>query len=178
MSQRSVLNHSKTKRFLLLPAVILSVVVICLMLLYVFLRENPIMRIPNLQPADRLPDGYEWQLENGPDFYIYRAQRPGNDSSGVGIYFGNMPSLDFFEGTPSEDLPREYGRVFSQRTSWVVLDGKEEMVAHPFYRTTILEYRHSIYMPLKLHVWVYAEERNELEELLHSLENLRIESRP
>ena len=94
MSQRSVLNHSKSKRFLLLPAVILSVVVICLMLLYVFLRENPIMRIPNLQPAGRLSDGYEWQLENGPDFYIYRAQRPGNDSSGVGCVIQAIPTID------------------------------------------------------------------------------------
>ena len=169
------LNFKTRHLFFLLGGGVL-IIVICLGFLYNFFRRNPIARIPLLEPVAELPDGYKWQLEDGPDFYIYRAQHP-NTSAGVGIYFGNMPNSSIQDLASDEDLPSQRDHVASQAVSWIVLDGKEKVTGHLFYRTTMLEYQYTIYMPLKLHIWVYADDQSDLEELLHSLESLRFTKR-
>lgn len=166
-------SYSRLKRLLLLSTSIFLAVTICLLSSYIFLRKNPISRRPDLEPVGGLPDGCEWQFQDGPDFYIYQANCP-DDTSGVGIYFGNMPNFDLPKGVFPKDFPRKPGCVASRHISWIVLDGKEDITVHPFYRTAIFEYQYSIYVPLKLHVWVFAESEGDLEELLHSLEDLRI----
>ncbi len=146
---------------------LLVISISCIGVLYAMFRENPIYGT-RFVPRGGLPDGYTWELWEGPDFDIYDAKAPNSEDSGAGIYLGYHPNFPY-----TDDLLRKDGFMLGTRVSWIVLDGSEETV-HSFYRTTLLNYQHSLYAPTYVHTWVYAEEEEELETLLDSLENLRI----
>jgi len=133
--------------------------------------------LPVLEPVGGLPEGCQWRFRDGPDFYTYLAQCPGNDALGAGIYFGHMPSLGLPKGVSPKDFPVEPGRVAARDVYWIVLDGQKDITPHPFYRTTIFEYRYRFYEPMQLHIWVYASNRDDLYRLLHSLSALKFKKK-
>jgi len=120
--------------------------------------------------TEGLPDGYTWQYHEGIDFDIYQAQHPDGKDAGIGVYLGDWPDFPY-----ADNLSREDGneQVFGNKVSWVVLDGSEE-TTHEFYRTTLLKHQYSVYYPVYVHIWIYAEEEDDLQTILNSLESLRI----
>ena len=127
---------------------------------------------PDLLLDGNLPTGYAWALHNNLDFYIYRAGRAGDDSSGIGIYFGYWP--DFH---PPENATRAAGEVAGKQVSWVVRDGSPEVKAR-HYRETLFEYQPVVgCVPLKVHVWLFAQDTNQVEELLGSLKSIRFRNK-
>jgi len=148
--------------------ILFSVLLICGAVSYVVLRRNPISWGMRFVPEGGLPDGYVWEHHEGADFDVFYAQHLDGKDAGIGVYLGDWPNFSY-----TDDLPRENGRVLGSKISWVVLDGSEE-IAHTFYRTTLLEYQHGVYYPVYVHIWVYAEEKDDLYLILGRLEDLRI----
>jgi hypothetical protein len=160
--------HLIKKLFKWLLILALLVVVAYLAFLWVFFRQNPILM--RFEPQDGLPKGYTWILQEGPDFDVYHANKLGDETSGIGIYLGNMPNY-FYD---AKDLPCESGRILSREISWVVMDGTEETV-HPFFRETVLNYRHGVgFLYTEVHVWAYASQQDELDVILNNLQGLRL----
>jgi hypothetical protein len=118
-----------------------------------------------------LPEGYAWRYEMPADFDLYYGERPGSHS-GVGAYFGahpNFPLVQSEQATP--------GVVASRAVRWVIGDGKagEE---HPYWRECRFIYRavtKQTRLAVIAHVWVYATTQDDLDQLLKSLKDLRIE---
>lgn len=120
---------------------------------------------PELVPKNGLPNGYSWQLSNGPDFYVYDAVKT-NSNSGAGIYFGLHP--DSKRGTPKSN---ESGRLGAISVQWDVLDGSYP--SRPFYRQTLTSYQPTPkHEKIYLDAWVYADSYSEVKALQDGLEKM------
>lgn len=140
---------------------------ICVVSLYAYLRNNPILGGSRFLPEGGLPNDYIWKHNEGEDFDIYYGKRLDNENSGVNIYLGYWPNFPY-----ADDSLKKEGRVLGSKVFWIVLDGSKE-TGYEFYRTTLLSYRYLIYHPVYVHISVYAKEE-ELRTILDSLESLRI----
>jgi len=136
-----------------------------LTLVYFGYRKNPVLM--RFTPIGGLPENYTWELKSGADFDVYYASKSNNESSGIGIYLGNMPNFD-----DSDNLSHQSGTILGKKVSWVVQDGSMN-APHAFYRTTLFEYRRGIFHT-KVHIWVYASDREEMDLLLSNLKSLRL----
>jgi hypothetical protein len=132
------------------------------------LRRNPVGSGARFVPEGGIPEGYSWQLDAGPDFDVYYAQNPTQGDAGVGMYLGRSPNFP-----ESANSPCESGRLLGTEVCWVVMDGSEEKT-HAFYRTTLLKHQRTMYHPIYIHIWVFAEDESELQLLMDSLKDLRI----
>jgi len=142
--------------------------------LFIGFRQSPVLM--RFVPQGGLSDGYNWELHEGLDFDIYYAQKADEETPGIGIYLGNMPNFfyDNDENISTEDISHERDRLLSEDVTWIILD---EINPHkqPFFRETQLNYHHGLgFLYTKVHVWVYASEREELNGLLESLQTLQL----
>ena len=135
---------------------------------YRVFRKNLVGASVRFAPEGGLPDGYVWEHTQGLDFDIYNARDPDNQDAGVGVYLGDHPNFPY-----SNDLLCEDDRILGTKVCWVVLDSSGE-TNHPLYRTTLLRYQHSVYHPIYVHIWVYANDREKLQSILSALEGLCI----
>ncbi len=145
-----------------------SVLSIGIAVVYCVLRKNPIGAGVRFTPEGGLPDNCIWEHTPGIDFDTYYARGPDGQDAGIGIYLGNHPNFPY-----ADDLPCENGRVLGIKVCWVVLDGSGE-TTHPLYRTTLLRYQYSVYHPIYVHIWVFADDREELQSNLDALRHLRV----
>jgi len=134
---------------------------------------------PELRPVCVLPRSLSWSFQDGPDFYVYRAADPRRPSLGLGIYFGNFPSLHRPELANS--LP---GIVAGAAIEWHA--GEEVQSSRvQFFRETVFVYPpHKFLLEtaeaqgvqlsgvLRIHVWAYADSESDMSELTRALEGL------
>lgn len=130
------------------------------------------LKFPELKPVGGLPDGYIWKFEDGPDFYLYYGTNLEDDSSGIGIYFGLHPDFSI-----PEDAEKDNGKVGAREVTWVIYDNYENYNRR-YYFETLFEYKHDDdFFPISIHLWIYSNSDEELENLLKSLEKVRFEER-
>ena len=117
---------------------------------------------PELEPRCDLPAGFEWVLTDGPDFYVWTAQRGRDVSAGIGMYFGFHPDSDAPDGAAQED-----GTVASQPVRWSV------------WKKGPKHYRecHLTHEALKIHVWVFARDKRVMDKLVASLRSVTFAER-
>lgn len=142
--------------------------------LLITFRQNPVLM--RFVPYDGLPSDYSWTLREGPDFDVYYAQRANDETTGVGLYLGNMPNFfyDENENISIDDLPQEKGRLLSRNVTWIVED-ETNLQGHTFFRETQFEYFHGVgFLYTEVHSWVYASNQEGLDELIESLDTLQL----
>jgi hypothetical protein len=128
--------------------------------------------IPQLRPAGDVPEGYTWELHDGPDFYTWvltENEKAGDRvRSGVGVYFGHHPDL-----SAAKKAPRQFdGRAFSKKVTWM-----EESSADPkdpwIRRDATLRYHYGKgYGTIMIHVWVWGQAEEQVVSLTALAENL------
>ena len=126
-------------------------------------------QFPELIPTGGLPEGYSWELSNGPDFYVYHGVGA-NSNAGVGIYFGMHPD-------PGNEQPvrTERGAIGPVSVQWDILDGSTDCRV-TFCRRCITAFRASRkHKEIVLHAWVFADTESEVKALQQSLEGLTFE---
>ena len=141
--------------------------------LFITFRQNPFLI--RFIPQGGLASGYSWELREGPDFDVYYARKANDETTGAGIYLGNMPNFfyDEAENLAVEDLPHEKGRLLSRDVTWIILN-ETNTQEHPFFRETQLEYHHGVgFLYTKVHIWVYASKQEELNTLVEGLRELQ-----
>lgn len=134
-----------------------------------YLRENPVGIGVRFVVEGRLPEGYIWEHTQGADFDVYYIRGSEQREAGIGIYLGHHPNFPY----QADHLLCDGGQFLGVNSCWVVLDGKPEM-EHTFYRTALLRYQYGIYAPIYIHIWVYANQEDDLEYLLDYLKHLRV----
>lgn len=111
-------------------------------------------------PVGGIPDSFEWKLQRGPDFDVYRAINPADSNEGIGIYIGLYPNLDT-EGYKD----KIESMLLDRNTSWYVRDDDRSILA-----TTLTSYSPgSDYLDLKMHFWVFSHNEQQLQKLLDNL---------
>ena len=117
-----------------------------------------------LVPVGGLQDSLKWHLSDGPDFYIYRAE---SKESGVGIYFGLHPNFQV-----DEKEKKESSHLLATKVEW--FQSKEESRFQQW--ETLIPYEHSPeFMKLKLHLWVWGSDEEQIKSLVSKLESLSLE---
>jgi hypothetical protein len=138
-----------------------------LLLLLVGCSKTP-KQFPELVPSGGLPEGYSWELKDGPDFYVYHGVGI-SSNSGAGIYFGMHPNLG--DEQPSSTERGSLGPVSVQ---WDVLDGATDCSV-PFYRSCLATFRPSRkHEKIALHAWVFADTESEVTDLQESLKSMKL----
>jgi hypothetical protein len=139
---------------------------LCLLLLLLASCSRESKLFPELVPSGGLPDGYSWELSNGPDFYVYNGVKS-NSNSGVGIYFGMHPQRG-----DEPPVRIEKGSIGPVPVQWHILDGSTNYYAS-FYRRCLVPYRPSRkHERIALHGWVFADSEAEAATLQQNLKNL------
>ena len=142
--------------------------IVLLLLLVAGCSRQP-KEFPELVPTGGLPDGYSWELSDGPDFYVYHGVGT-SSNSGVGIYFGMHPA-------PEDDQPSriERGALGPVSVQWDVLDGSTNYRVG-FYRRCLVPFRQSSkHEKIALHAWVFADTEPEVTALQESLKSMTLE---
>jgi hypothetical protein len=130
----------------------------------VVLGDAPLLEFPELVPQDGLPAGYEWEFNDGPDFYVYRSENE-DGRTGVGMYFGMHPNFE-----EKENVKKEVGYIAGKKVEWSI-DSSQEVGTPRHFRQTVFKYKHSKeYYEIQIHTWIYSDE---LEEVLDFQKNLR-----
>ena len=125
---------------------------------------------PELEPRGGVLEGFKWQYENGPDFYVFYATTPGDPQSYAGIYFGLHPKF-----TPPATKGTETTRILGIPVAWY----DTGTATQKFRREAIVDYRHSArHLELKIHIWLVAASREKLTEMMQALSHLRLEEVP
>ena len=133
-----------------------------------FCGNQTSLSFPELEPVGGIPVGYTWKLENGPDFYIYRASTAKISDTQLAIYFGTAPQF-----IPSATATGHAGTVSGHAVVW------EHSVDNGVQQSdTVFPYRHSsAHEELKIHAWVRAPETESREALEKSLPSVSLRLR-
>jgi len=125
--------------------------------------DHPIF--PVLEPKGGVPSGFEWEFDQGPDFYMDRATRPNDEQTVAGIYFGLHPNRFI-----ASDLAKTEGEIVA---SWAVTWAVSDPPRCRLRRETYLPYQQSPrHLGLQLHVWVTAADELQLREVMEALKAL------
>lgn len=126
-------------------------------------------RFPELVPVGGLPDGFDWSLTDGPDFYVWYASNE-EESAGGGIYIGHHPTRLLEERARTIT-----GEMVSVPIEWTVHDEPADD-GPDFLREGVIRYRYARDVDeVYLHAWFYAETEETIVALLKSIESLRFD---
>jgi hypothetical protein len=134
-------------------------------------------KFPELRPDLKAPEESKWTFRDRIDFYTWTlaedkkvGERP---QSGFGIYFGFHPDLN----VDKKVAKRVKGTAFNQEVSWWE-QKSDDPKSPPVRREALLTYRHGKeYLPLELHVWIWAETDERVAELEGWIKSLKFELR-
>lgn len=140
---------------------------------FLFLTERPRLwrGLPDLRPVLDATSGYAWERDESDGGYSWilrevdwqPGQRP---RSGLGLYISYHPGP---ADTPHA-VGRQTGRVGQYPVEW--FHERDHVTGNPVCRA-VYEYRHGRRQaPVAIHVWVWADTTERLNDLLTRLETL------